>query len=552
MKADVPPSPIPGKAWHQQSGGEALAATGSRRSGLTGEEAAERLKANGLNKITAQAGVGAGQLLLGQFKSLMIWLLVAAGIVAAVFGDVWDATAIFAIVILNAVIGFYQEYSAGKSMAALKQMASPQSRVRRDGRVALIPSQQIVRGDILGLEAGDLVPADARLLKATSLQCIESVLTGESETVSKQADELTETDLPTGDRTNMIYMGTSVAAGTGEAVVVATAMATELGRIAGMMEEAAAEPGTPLQKKLDAVGRILVWASLGIVALLFGLGLLRQVPLYDFTMTAISLAVAAVPEGLPAVVTVALSLGVMRMARRHALVRRLAAVETLGSTSVICTDKTGTLTVGEMTARMLHVAGRTYEVTGEGYGPQGEIRLEDRKVDGSEDPALQELATGLLACNQAHLTEDGGTWKTIGDPTEGALLAAGLKAGGDRARIERECPVHSGIPFDSTRKLSTVLRLMPNGGLRAFVNGAPGAVLERCTHFLTGSGIKILTPQDRARLLDLTSQLAGQALRILASARRDFGDNATPPPTDDTAPAMVERELVFHRPDRHV
>jgi Ca2+-transporting ATPase len=546
MKAAAPATnPMPGKAWHQQSGGEALAATGSRRSGLSGEEAADRLKANGANRITARAGTGAGRLLLGQFKSPVIWLLVAAGIVAGIFGDVWDATAIFAILILNGVIGFYQEYSAGKSMADLKQMAAPLSRVRRDGRVALIPSQQIVRGDILGLEAGDLVPADARLLKATSLQCIESVLTGESETVSKQAGALTDANLPTGDRTDMVYMGTSVAAGTGEAVVVATAMATELGRIAGMMEEAAAEPGTPLQKKLDAVGRILVWASLGIVALLFGLGLLRQVPLYELTLTAISLAVAAVPEGLPAVVTVALSLGVMRMARRHALVRRLAAVETLGSTSVICSDKTGTLTVGEMTARLLHAAGRTYSVTGEGYGPQGEIRLEGRKVDGSGDAALQALATGLLACNHAHLLEEDGTWKTIGDPTEGALLTAGLKAGGDRARIERECPVHSEIPFDSTRKLSTVIRHKPDGGLRAFVNGAPGEVLERCTHFLTGSGIKILTPQDRTCLLGLTSQLAGQALRVLASAQRDFAEYGAPSPADDTAPAMVERELVF-------
>lgn len=540
-----PVRPVPTTDWHQQSVAEVLATTGSSPGGLTGREAATRLVSEGANTITARQKVGLFQVFLGQFKSLVIWLLVAAGIVAGIFGNLLDAIAILAIVILNAGIGFYQEYSAGKSMAALKKMAAPQSKLRRDGQVALIPSQNIVVGDIVELEAGDLIPADARLLNATSLQCIESVLTGESEAVPKQAGALAQAGIATGDRTNMIYMGTSVAAGTGDAVVVATGMDTELGRIAGMMEEAATEQDTPLQEKLDAVGRILVWAALGIVLLLFGLGMLRQVPLYELTMTAISLAVAAVPEGLPAVVTVALSLGVMRMARRNALVRRLAAVETLGSTSVICTDKTGTLTVGEMTARVLHVAGRTYEITGEGYGPQGAIHYGGHKVDGSHAPALHALGEVQLACNHAHLVEDEGAWKTIGDPTEGALLTVGLKIGGDRARIEREFPIYSEIPFDSTRKLSTVIRRKPDGELRAFINGAPGQVLERCTHFLTESGIEILNEKERTRLLDLTSTMAGQALRMLASARRDFPGNAAAPPTDDTAPSKVERDLVF-------
>ena len=347
-------------------------------------------------------------------------------------GEVVDAIAILAIVVLNAVIGFYQEFNAEKSIAALKKMTAPQAKVRRDGQVTSIPASGIVAGDILALEAGDLVAADARLLEAASLKCIESALTGESEAVTKQPATLEQGDVPLGDRENMVFMGTSVAAGTGQAVVVATAMNTELGRIAGLIEEAGAEERTPLQKKLESFGRVLVWAALGIVALLFGLGLLRGTKPFELFMTSVSLAVAAVPEGLPAVVTVALALGVLRMSRRRALVRKLPAVETLGSTTVICTDKTGTLTVGEMTVRALYVAGQSYEVTGEGYGPDGEVRFEGKKAEAPHAAPLLELATVLLGCNNAHLVQEEGTWKTVGDPTEGALLAAGVKAGGDR------------------------------------------------------------------------------------------------------------------------
>jgi Ca2+-transporting ATPase len=280
----------------------------------------------------------------------------------------------------------------------------------------------------------------------------------------------------------MVFMGTSVAAGTGQAVVVATAMQTELGRIARLIAEAGADEGTPLQQKLTSFGRILIWVTLGIVALLFGLGLLRGTKPFELFMTSVSLAVAAVPEGLPAVVTVALALGVLRMSRRRALVRKLAAVETLGSTSVICTDKTGTLTVGEMTVRALYVAGQRYEVTGEGYGPDGEVRFAGKKAAAPHTTPLLELATALLGCNNAHLVQEEGVWKTVGDPTEGALLAAGGKAGGDRKRIEKELPKQHEIPFDSDRKRSAVIRRMPDGKLRALINGAPDALLQLCTH----------------------------------------------------------------------
>jgi Ca2+-transporting ATPase len=326
--------------WHTRSPEDVLAQLGSSVSGLAATDAAQRLATNGRNELKESTGVSPLQMFLGQFRSLIIWILIAARGIAAVLGEVVDAVAILAIVVFNAVIGFYQEFNAEKSIAALKKMTAPQAKVRRDGAFTSIPASDIVAGDVLALEAGDLIAADARLLEAASLRCVESALTGESEAVTKQPATLTPGDIPLGDRDNMVFMGTSVAAGTGQAVVVATAMNTELGHIAGLIEQAGEDTGTPLQQKLDAFGRILFWAAFGIVALLFGLGLLRRTPLFELTMTAVSLAVAAVPEGLPAVVTVALALGVLRMSRRRALVRKLAAVETLGSTSVICTDKT--------------------------------------------------------------------------------------------------------------------------------------------------------------------------------------------------------------------
>ena len=530
-----------GEAWHSQSAEEVLAQLGSATTGLSTAEAAQRLAADGPNELKEGKRISPWQIFFGQFKSLIIWILIVAGVISGVLGEVVDAIAILAIVVLNAVIGFYQEFKAEKSIAALKKMTAPQAKVRRDGQVTSIPAAGIVAGDILALEAGDLVAADARLLEAASLKCIESALTGESVAVTKQPATLEQGDVELGDRENMLFMGTSIAAGTGLAVVVGTAMKTELGRIAGLIAEAGAEGATPLQKKLDSFGRILVWATLGIVALLFVLGLLRGTEPFELFMTSVSLAVAAVPEGLPAVVTVALALGVMRMSRRRALVRRLPAVEMLGSTSVICTDKTGTLTVGEMTVRRLHVSGQSYEVTGEGYGPDGEVRFEGRKAEASHTPPLLDLASCHLGCNNSHLVQEEGAWKTVGDPTEGALLAAAGKAGGDRVRIEKEQPKHHEIPFDSDRKRSTVIRKMPDGKLRAFINGAPDVLLERCTHLYTSAGVRPMTADDRETIVAQNTAMAQQALRVLGSAWRDL-DNARPA---ELTPEAVERDLVF-------
>ena len=511
------------------------------KAGLSSQEAARRLATNGPNELKEGKRISPLQIFLGQFKSLIIWILIAAGIISGVLGEVVDAIAILAIVVLNAVIGFYQEFNAEKSIAALKKMTAPQAKVRRDGQVTSILASGIVAGDIIELEAGDIVVADARLLAVASLKCIESALTGESDAVDKQPVRLDKDDIPLGDRANMVFMGTSVAAGTGQAVVVATAMDTELGRIAGLIEEAGAEEGTPLQQKLDSFGRILVWATLGIVALLFVLGLLRGTKVFELFMTSVSLAVAAVPEGLPAVVTVALALGVLRMSRRRALVRKLPAVETLGSTTVICTDKTGTLTVGEMTVRTLYVAGQSYEVTGEGYEPNGEVRFAGKASDARHAGPLLELATVLVGCNNAHLVLEDGTWRVIGDPTEGALLASGHKAGGSKERIERELPKHHEIPFDSDRKRRTVIRRMSDGRLRAFINGAPDMLLQRCTKIYTGTDVRPMTEQDRQSISAQNSAMAQQALRVLGSTYRDLDESSPARLT----PEEVEHDLVF-------
>ena len=529
------------KLWHNVPAEAVLSQVGSVASGLSAPEAAKRLAEHGPNALAEAAPISSWAIFLGQFKSLIIWILIVAAGISGALGELMDALAILAIVVLNAGIGFYQEFNAEKSIAALKKLTAPHAKVRRDGKVAVIPSAEIVVGDIIELEAGDLVAADARVLEASSLKCVESALTGESEAVNKRAVTLERADVPLGDRENMLFLGTSVATGQGTAVVVATGMATEVGHIAGLIQEAGADEGTPLQKKLEAFGHVLVWACLGIVALLFVLGLLRGEKFLAMFMTAVSLAVAAVPEGLPAVVTVALALGVLRMSRRRALVRKLAAVETLGSTSVICTDKTGTLTVGEMTVRELYVAGRVFHVTGDGYAPHGEVLFEGKAGDARHAAPLLELANILIGCNNAHLLQEDGAWKVVGDPTEGALLAAGHKAGGNQQLLEASHPKHHEIPFDSDRKRRSVVRRRPAGGLRAFINGAPDELLRRCTHLYTAEGVRLITEADREQIAAQNAAMAKRALRVLGSTYRDLA-HAAP---DQLTAENVETGLVF-------
>lgn len=534
-----PGAPAPSRSWHALDEGAVLAELSSSRSGLTQDVAAGRLLEHGPNELSQAARIRPVALLLGQFKSLIVWILVAAALVSGVMGEWTDCIAILSIVIVNGLIGFYQEFSAERSLAALRRMTAPHARVRRDGRSLSIPAAEVVPGDMLELEAGDLVPADARVLEAAALKTVEAALTGESEAVDKEATCLGREDVPLGDRRNMVFLGTSVATGKGLALAVETGMGTEIGHIAELLAGAAGEDKTPLQKRLDSFGRILVWGSLGIVGLIFALGLVRGIPGLELFLTSVSLAVAAVPEGLPAVVTIALAVGVQRMAARRALVRKLHAVETLGSANVICTDKTGTLTVGEMTVRALWTAGTTYEVTGEGYGPQGTIRAKGATQPGRGDP-LRELLTVFVGCNGASLAQQDGAWNVVGDPTEGALLTVGAKLPLSAGDIERESPRVAEIPFDSDRKRMTVVRKRLDGSFFALTKGAPDVLLGLCSRIRDAGGTRAMTEEDRGRILAENAAMAQRALRVLAAGSRDLD-----PGYDPSSAEAVERELVF-------
>ena len=521
--------------WHARSVGElATALWSDAKLGLRRDEAARRLDAEGPNELRRPERRSALAILARQFASLVIWVLIGAALVSLAFGEVADSSAIIAIIVLNALIGFVQEYRSERAVAALARLSAPRARVIRDGAAEIIAAREVVRGDLLVLDAGDLVAADARLIEASSLRTNEAPLTGESEPVEKRTALLAETT-PIADRRNTVFLGTSVANGSGRALVIATGMGTEVGAIAKLLETASSGE-TPLQQRLDQVARRLLWASLAIVSLVFALGLLRGLPLFELFMSAVSLAVAAVPEGLPAVVTLALALGVERMARRNALVRSLPAVETLGCTEVICTDKTGTLTVGEMTVRKLVTDAATIRVTGEGYSTVGALL-----VDGAADPdqardGLAALLWAAAACNDAELTRRDGEPGIVGDPTEAALLVVAAKGGIARERIEAEAPRLLTVPFDSDRKRMAVVRRR-GGQLVAAVKGAPEVVLERCSWIRTSDGVVPLDEARRARIRAAVALLANDALRVLALAERPLAEL---PSSED-----LETELTF-------
>ncbi len=504
--------------WHKLSAIETagLLATDMEQ-GLSTEEAKNRLARYGQNKLDKGKRFSALVILISQFKSLVIWVLIGAAAVSVALGEVIDGIAIIAIVILNAVIGFLQEYRAEKAAAALARLTAPHCRAVRDGHSLVITTTEVVPGDLLLLEAGDLVAADARVIQASVFRVNEAPLTGESQAVAKFTNSLA-LDTPLAERRNMVFLGTSVTGGSARAVVVNTGMETELGRIAKLLESA--ESGeTPLQRQLERVGRLLLMACFGIVGLIFGLGLWRGIAPFELFLSSVSLAVAAIPEGLPAVVTIALALGVQRMVQRHALVRRLASVETLGRAQVICTDKTGTLTMGEMTARKLVTSKSLYRVTGEGYATEGAFFSGNVESFPSESPELFALLRASAACNDAELTLIDGRSTVVGDPTEGALLVAAEKANITRSAIETDMPRLAVIPFDSDRKRMSVIRRQAGHPL-VFVKGAPEVILSRCTLIHTDQGIKELTENDRTRFLQANTLLANDALRVLAVAER--------------------------------
>jgi Ca2+-transporting ATPase len=502
------------------------------RTGLTGAQVEAARSRWGPNRLREPPAEPAWRRLARQFRELVIWILIVAAGISLLLGDVLDAAAIMAIVLFNGLLGFVQEERAARALQSLRGLTAPVAHVIRDGARRDVPAADLVPGDLIHLEAGDHVPADARLVSSAFLRAQESSLTGESTPVDKEVDGRLEPGTPLADRRNMVHMGTVVAAGRGSAVVTATGMATELGRVAELLERTEYHP-TPLQRRLEELGHVLLFACLALVAVIAGLQLLRGGAFLEVFVLAVSLAVAAVPEGLPAVVTVVLALGLQRMARRNALVRTLPSVETLGSVTVICTDKTGTLTRNEMTVREIVAGGARFRVSGAGFVPRGEFsRVPERAPDSTperdatrvapraEPDLLLALAVGAR-CNNARLEgpADGEeVWKVIGDPTEGALLVAAMKAGVEG--LEGREVIYE-IPFDPEHRSMTVVVREPAAGLTMYMKGAAEAVAPACDSERRDGRIMPLTPERREEILRETHELSARALRVLALAYRE-------------------------------
>ena len=494
------------------------------KKGLTTLEAQTRLARVGPNQLAETVPPPWWRNLLEQFNQLVIWILIAATILSGALGDWLEAGAIFAIVLLNALLGFLQERKAEEALSSLRKLSSPNARVLRDEALLSIAAQELVPGDVVELEAGDRVPADVRLINNFGLKTEEAALTGESTPVEKDAGAVLPNESTIAERINMVFMGTSVVAGKGRGVVAATGMESELGRIAGFLQSEERAP-TPLQKRLEELGRVLIFACLALVALIFILQLWRGESLASTFLLAVSLAVAAVPEGLPAVVTIALALGLQRMVKRNALIRHLASVETLGSVTVICSDKTGTLTRNEMTVTEIVTATQAYRVTGSGYAPEGEFMVDSRCAEPPKEPELAlALKIGLL-CNNSHLAspdEKDQRWRVIGDPTEGALVVAARKAGLAR---DPEDVIANEIPFDSERKLMSVVVRHTNEQTAIYTKGAPEILLERCAFEQRPDEVVPLSPARREELREKSREMADRALRVLGLAWREADEN---------------------------
>lgn len=514
------------EAWHAIEIESVLESLGTSRRGLSEEEARRRLEEYGPNELREEKRVTPFQIFIGQFKSILVIILILSAIVSAYIsmrkGEAYtDTYVIFAIVVMNAVLGFVQEYRAEQAVEALKRMVAPHVLVLRDGREESIESKNLVPGDIILLEAGSRVPADARLLEAVNLRVDEAALTGESTPVAKRLDVLSP-EVGVADRSNMVFMGTIITGGRAVAVVTTTGMRTEFGKIAGMVQAVEVEE-PPLKQKMERMGRQLGLISVILTIFVFIVGVVvHEAELETMFMMAVSLAVSAIPEGLPAVLTITLALGVSRMARQKAIVRKLASVETLGSTTVICSDKTGTLTKNEMTVSRILSRGRVINVTGAGYTPEGEFLLEGDRLDPKDDGDLELLLRIGALCNDAHLHESNGSWTIFGDPTEGALVAAAAKAGMQSDDLKARYPRVGEFPFESARKRMSTIHATPDGGKVAYVKGAPEIILERCVGIYEGGAVRPLTEEDRERVLSAMRGMARDALRVLAMAYREL------------------------------
>ncbi|MFC2022875.1 cation-translocating P-type ATPase [Chloroflexota bacterium] len=525
--------------WYNLETTEAVSSLGSSMGGLSSEEAAKRLAEFGPNELAEKGKISPFMLWLGQFKDFLIIILLVAVALSAVLGELTDSIVIFVIVLFATTLGFIQEYRAERAMEALKRMAALTSLVIRDGNEIEIPAREIVPGDIVVFRTGDRIPADSRLIEAINLRTDEAPLTGESLPVEK-ITTLLPGEISIGDRINMVFTGTTVVWGRGKAIVTDTGMRTEFGKIASLIQEVEEEP-TPLKVNLDKMGRFIAIGALVLCCILAGLGVLRGHEILEMVIWGVSLAIAAVPEALPAVVTIGLSIGVQKMSKRHALIRKLRAAETLGCTTVICSDKTGTLTQDQMTVRRIYTGGKVVEVTGVGYEPTGEFQIEGKTIDVSQDKSLQTLFRINALCNDTALALSDGAWHIRGDPTEGALVVVSAKAGLSLAKIGETYPRIDEIPFSSERKRMTTMHNTPEGKV-AYSKGAPELIVDSCSHILKDGTEKPLSDRDRAEVLNIATQMAGDALRVLGTAYKPL--DGIPAHKEDSEGKMVFVGLV--------
>jgi Ca2+-transporting ATPase len=502
--------------FHARTAAESLTALDSNAEGLDEREADRRLARYGPNQLEAAKAVSAWRILIDQLRSVVVLLLLVAAILALAIGDNLEAAAIFAVLLINTLLGFATELRARRAMEGLLRLDVANATVVRGGIARGIEASRLVPGDVIALEAGQSVPADARLLTSVDLRVDEAPLTGESLPVDKSPDAL-DRDTPLPDRVNMLHKGTAVVAGAGRAVVARTGMDTEVGRI-GRLVGGLSEERTPLERRLDELGRRLVWLTLGVAAIVVAVGVIRGFQLLEMLETGIALAIAAVPEGLPAVATIALGVGLRRMARRRAFIRRLPAVEALGAATVICSDKTGTLTAGEQTVTRLWVGGHTYEVSGTGFDPRGDFLRNGEPLDVAGDDLLETALRIAALANRADVSENAGRWSATGDPTDAALLVVARKAGLERDALRRDWKEIGEVPFSSERKLMATFHRAPSGELVAFVKGAPLEVLHHCSHVATTAGHRALDEAARRELLAQNHALAAAGLRIIALA----------------------------------
>lgn len=538
--------------WHELTSEEVLAHMKvDEQKGLDNKEAERRLTLVGANILQEQQKVSAIKLFLSQFADFMVLVLIGAALISIVLGEYADAITILAIVILNSILGFIQEYKAEKSLQALRKMIAPEAKVRREGRQSKISADKLVPGDIIILETGDIVPADMRLLITNQLEVNEATLTGESLPVKKKAEGLYPRETALGDRKNMVYMGTVVSRGKGLGVVADTGMCTEMGQIAGYIQQVK-EQVTPLQKRLDQLGKWLVVLCVAIVGVVVVTGIVRGEPAYNMFLTGVSLAVAAIPEGLPAIVTVALAIGVQKMVKVEAIVRSLPAVETLGCATVICSDKTGTLTQNEMTTRQLYLAGDYVNFTGEGYHPQGNLQYpKDEEWKNKNKLGLEKALMIAALCNNAILQKGDlqirgllrknkdNVWNIIGDPTEGALLVAAAKGNSWRETLEQKQKRIYEIPFDSDRKrMSTIYQ--EDQELMLYCKGAPDFILNLCNKIWWNGKIVPLTKKLQDEVFKANVHMTSQALRVLGLAFRQLPNSLNLEEEND-----LEKELIF-------